>query len=383
MLALTGATIHPDPFAQPIRDGVVLIDGETILAVGTSAEIPADAETIDCSGRTITAGFWNSHVHFFQRKWANAGAIPVDELQRQLEETITRFGFTNVFDTGSSFANTRIVRERIESGEVEGPRIRTTGEALVAAEAMPPDRILATLGIAPFSGPEIKDDETALQGVRKLLDAGADAIKLHLQPPPAPNVPMPETAIRAAIEEAHRAGKLVFVHPHTTADVALAMRCGADVIAHTTPMSAPWQDLDPRGALTPTLTLWPYVFRHDRHALQERLASAAIEQLRVWVARGGAVLFGTDQGAVPDDPRAEYDAMAQAGMSFAHILASLTTTPAAVFGAARMGKVAAGFVADLVVLNGSLADVELTIKAGKVIHSARRTASSRSARATR
>ncbi|MDQ3280243.1 MAG: amidohydrolase family protein [Acidobacteriota bacterium] len=367
MLALTGATIYVDPAAEPIREGVVLIDGEMIAAVGTAIEIPAGAQTIDCTGRTITAGFWNSHVHFFQRKWAKASELAAAELQKQLDETLTRYGFTTVFDTGSSLANTRAIRDRIERGEVHGPRIFTTGEALLAPEAMPPTRILATLGIAPFSGPEITDDASAVHATRTLLEAGADAIKLHLQPPPAPHLPIGESAIRAVVETAHAAGKLVFVHPHTTADVALALRCGVDVIAHTTPMSDPWRDLEPRAALTPTLTLWPYVFRHDRHALQKQFANAAIEQLRTWISRGGRVLFGTDQGAVPDDPRAEYDAMVQAGMTFRDILASLTTTPAEVFGEVNVGKVAQGFAAGLVVLGGGgLGDVVMTIQRGRV-----------------
>jgi hypothetical protein len=59
---------------------------------------------LDCSGLTITAGFWNSHVHFFERKWANAATIPAPELTRQLQEMLTRYGFTSVFDLGSMWA---------------------------------------------------------------------------------------------------------------------------------------------------------------------------------------------------------------------------------------------------------------------------------------
>src|SRR5437588_13083444 len=104
MLALTGGTIHVSPADDPIRDGVVLI-----ASVGTEAP-PRDAEVLDCTGATITAGFWNSHVHLFQRKWADAASIPAPELARQLRETFTRYGFTNVFDLSSSLVNTRIIR---------------------------------------------------------------------------------------------------------------------------------------------------------------------------------------------------------------------------------------------------------------------------------
>jgi len=147
-LALIGGTIYPSPTDGPIRDGVVLIRTGRIAAVGSrrSIQVPRDIDTIDCAGLTITAGFWNSHVHFFERKWTNAATIPASELERQLQDMLTRYGFTSAFDIGSSLANTRQIRDRIESGEVRGPRIRTTGEALVAPGAVPPDPVVRALG---------------------------------------------------------------------------------------------------------------------------------------------------------------------------------------------------------------------------------------------
>src|SRR5438093_8320801 len=126
-LALVNGTIYVSPSEEPIHDGVVLIDGEKIAAVGDRTLLPQTVETLDCSGLAITAGFWNSHVHFFERKWANAAAIPASELGLQLRDMLARYGFTSVFDIGSMWENTRTLRERIESGEVPGPGIRSTG----------------------------------------------------------------------------------------------------------------------------------------------------------------------------------------------------------------------------------------------------------------
>jgi len=81
MHALIKGTIYVSPDVEPIRDGAVLIGGDKIMAVGRGVKVPTASEVIDCSGRTITAGFWNSHVHFFERKWANVAAIPAAELQ--------------------------------------------------------------------------------------------------------------------------------------------------------------------------------------------------------------------------------------------------------------------------------------------------------------
>jgi imidazolonepropionase-like amidohydrolase len=375
--------IYVNPTEEPIRDGVVLIHGRKIAEVGRreQVQIPPTAQRLDCAGHTITAGFWNSHVHFFERKWANVGSIPAPELSRQLQEMVTRFGFTSVFDLGSMWENTRRLRDRIEAGEVPGPRIRSTGEALVAPKAIPSEGILGMLGFMAFPAPEIANAEQAAAAARKLLDEGVDGIKVHLQPPPPPNPPFPPSAIPAAVSEAHRVGKPVFVHPNTGADVLAAVRAGVDVVAHTTPRSGPWDETllatmkERHVALTPTLTLWKYFLRHDRLSTQEQLVNTAVGQLRAWVASGGTVLFGTDLGAIEYDPSDEYVLMAQAGMSFRQILASLTTAAAERFGESKqLGQVAPGFQADLVILKGdpfknirALTDVEYTLRAGKII----------------
>lgn len=66
-LALVGGTIYANPTEEPVHDGVVQIQDGKIVAVGSrrSIEVPRTVRSLDCSGFTITAGFWNSHVHFF------------------------------------------------------------------------------------------------------------------------------------------------------------------------------------------------------------------------------------------------------------------------------------------------------------------------------
>jgi len=382
--ALVGATIYISPTEDPIRDGVVLIQGEKIVAVGSRAQMqfPESARVIDCFGLSVIAGFWNSHVHFFERKWASVTDIPAPELTRQLQDMLTRFGFTSVFDIGSMWENTRRLRDRIDSGEVPGPKIRSTGAGLVPPGALPSDQVLSLMGLMKFPAPEVADAAQAAAAARKLLDEGVDGIKLFASSPRSN--PLPQSAFQAAADEAHRAGKPVFVHPNSSTDVLTAVRGGVDIVAHTTPHSGPWDDTilaamkDRRVALTPTLTLWKYYMRHDRFSAQEKVTNAEVGQLRAWSAAGGTVLFGTDLGAVEYDPSEEYALMAQAGMTFLQILASLTTAPAEQFGSAnKLGRIAAGLQADLVVLNQdpsrnirALTSVQYTLRAGKVIYRA-------------
>ena len=383
-LALVGGTVYASPAADPIRDSVVLIRDGRIAAVGDrrSIQITGGVETIDCAGRTVTAGFWNSHVHFFERKWTNAAAIPAPELEQQLQDMLTRYGFTSAFDLGSMWANTRQIRDRIEAGEVLGPRIRSTGEVLVARGAVPPDAVIRALGYMTVRNLEIADTSQATEATVKQLDAGVDGIKVHLQPPPTPNLPIAPGAIEASVAAAHRAGKPVFVHPNSAADVFAAARAGVDVIAHTTPASGPWDGTtlsamkERRVALIPTLMAWKTLLRHERASVQASSVANAIAQLRAWTASGGTTLFGTDLGAADYDPADEYALMAQAGMTVRQILAALTTAPAERFGASRqLGKVEPGLAADLTVLKGdpsadvrAFAAVQYTIRDGIIIY---------------
>jgi len=386
-LALVGGTIYADAAAPPLRNGVVLIRDGTIAAVGTrgAVQIPNGAETIDCSGLTITAGFWNSHVHFTERKWANAARVAAPELASQLQGMLTRYGFISVFDTGSMWENTKRIRDRIESGEVAGPRIRSTGEILEPPGGTPPDLVLDITGAMHVKLPEVAGAADARAAAGALLDAGVDGIKLYAQTWAPPIVVMPPDAVRGAVDEAHRRGKLAFAHPSNRDGLLNAVRGGVDILVHTTPQMGPWNDalvdemIAARVTLIPTLKLWRYELRHDRESIRNQFAGVGVGQLRAWRQRRGAVIFGTDVGYMNDyDPTDEYLLMKEAGMTSRDILASLTTAPAERFGASsRAGRVAAGLDADLVVLAAdpaadvrAFAAVRHTIRRGRVIYSA-------------
>lgn len=379
-LALAGGTVYANPSDPPIRNAVVLTNGNKIVAAGTRAQvsIPSAAQVVDCTGRTITAGFWNSHVHFMERKWADAVNIAASELSQQFEDMLTRYGFTSAFDLSSDWQNTRRLRDRIESGEARGPKIYSTGLGLLPANPrLPPDAIVSFMGWMNAKAPEAGSAAEAVQVAKTHLAAGVDGIKVFASVGPAV---LPQATIEAVVNEAHRAGKPVFVHPNTGADVVTSLRAGVDVIAHTTPNAGPWdaavmEEMKAHhAALIPTLWIWKWYARHDRRSAEDKVVETEGEQLRAWIAGGGVVLFGTDLGAVDPDPSGEYALMAHAGMNFRQILASLTTAPAERFGKSHeQGRIAAGFVADLVVLKNdpeknllALTDVQYTIRGGKI-----------------
>ena len=137
--ALSGGRVLPSPQAGAIPDGVVLIEGATITAVGAreTIRVPPGASVIDCSGGTVTAGFWNSHVHFTGAAFRAADTAPSEVLAAALRAMLTSYGVVHVVDTGSYLPNTLALRRRIESGEVPGPSILTAGSGFAPAGGSP------------------------------------------------------------------------------------------------------------------------------------------------------------------------------------------------------------------------------------------------------
>jgi imidazolonepropionase-like amidohydrolase len=375
--AFVGATIIPAPDAAPIPDGVVLVSGERITAVGTraSVKLPPHTEVIDCHGATLTAGFWNSHVHFTQPRWDDAAHAPAARLEEGLRDFLSRRGFVHAVDTGSRRANTVALRTRIEHGELAGPSIRTAGGTYVAVGGTP---IYLEEHL-----PELATPEAARAAVTEELDSGSDLIKIMtasvVAHPPPPVMPLP--VVRAVTAAAHARHVLVFAHPTNRAGVDVARDGGVDVLAHTAPAGGPWSEADARAlvaagmALVPTLSLWRLEIK-DR-ALADRFEDTALEQVRAFAAAGGVLMFGTDVGYRPEyDPTPEHQLLARAGLSFAARLAMLTTAPAARFGVGeRTGRVTPGRDADLVILDGdpardpaAFARVRLAVRRGVILY---------------
>ena len=99
-----------------------------IAAVGKRGQVavPKSVQVIDCTGKVIVAGFWNSHVHF-ETGWQDAPLAPSDQLKTHMEEMLTRWGFTTVWDLGSDPTDSLPLRARVNAGNVAGPNILLAG----------------------------------------------------------------------------------------------------------------------------------------------------------------------------------------------------------------------------------------------------------------
>jgi len=393
-LVLTHARVYPAPGAMALEDATVLLHDGRISSLSPSdpmpgLRVPRGAEVIDCTGMTVTAGLWNSHVHILPVELLHAQHKSGEQLTAALQEMLTRWGFTSVFDVASILANTNNIRARIAAGEIRGPRILTTGEPFFPHNGVP-SYVRGYLEHNHIALPDDASTAAAVQRVRRQIHAGADGIKIFAGSIEGGDVlPMPLERAQAIVAEAHRLNRPVFAHPSNLAGVERALDSGVDVLAHVTSDDPPWSGAlvermrTARMALVPTLSLFHVEATKAGASAEQaqRIVDRAVSRLHAYAAAGGEILFGTDVGYIYQfDTAEEYTLMARAGMSFSQILASLTTNPARRFGVAgHCGRIAVGMDADITVFIGdpgsdlaALAQVRYTIRAGKIIFQAMR-----------
>jgi len=373
-LAITRATVYSAPDAPAQKEVTVVIRHGVIAGVGEHLRIPKDTETISCQGCVVLAGFWNAHVHFMEPKWNEAANQPADKLARQMSEMLTHSGFTTVVDTGSDGENTIALRRRVDSGEVLGPRIFTAGIPIYPAHALP--YYLAEL--PPELKAKMAQPETAADAVT-IVDrnraAGCDIVKLFTGSIVSPGhiTPMQVAIARAAVDEAHRHGQLVFSHSSNLEGTKVAIDAGVDVLAHTPEATSGIDEAMLRRMIAQHMTIIPTLklFSRDDDIASIRGLDYQFHQL------GGSLVYGTDTGFLPDyDQSEEFRQLMQAGFGFREVLAMLTTAPAELFHLSqREGKVLPGMRGDLTILSEDPASgnpeaftkARYTIRGGKVI----------------
>jgi imidazolonepropionase-like amidohydrolase len=373
-LAITSATVYASPDAPLRRDVTVVIRRGVIAEVGEHPRLPKGIETISCQGCFILAGFWNAHVHFMEPKWNEAANQPAAKLSQQMSEMLTHSGFTTVVDTGSDRENTIALRRRVDSGEVLGPRIMTAGFSIFPAHALP--FYLADLPAdlkAKLAQPETPAD--AVIAVDKNRAAGADIVKLFTGSIVSPNhiTPMQVPIARAAANEAHKYGQLVFSHSSNLEGTKVAMDAGVDVLAHTPEETSGIDEAMLQRMIAQHISIIPTLklFSRDDNIPNIRNLDYRFLQL------GGRLVYGTDTGFLQDyDQGEEFRQLGKAGFGFREVLAMLTTAPAELFHlSSSEGKVKPGMRGDLTILSQDPASsppeaftrVKYTIRGGTVI----------------
>ena len=410
-LALVGGTVIDGTGRAPIPRATVLVVAGKIACVGPAAACPVPEGTTvkDVSGKYVTPGLVDAHVHFSQTGWADgrpdaadARAFhPYEKVEADLEAHPERFfrsqlcsGVTAVFDVGG-YPWTLHLADRASSDPL-APHVLAAGPLLSTLDHwlnLPAERQFILL----------RDADTARAGVAYLASHGSHAVKVWYIVDAEHPVDASAPAVLAAGAEAKRAGLPLIVHATGLAEAKVALRAGAALLVHSVddlPIDAEFIELarrngtiycptltvadgylrlreaiaaksapsidDPNGCVDPTIRArlqetprLPPVDASRLAASHERLARRATtmaENLRRVAEAGIPIAMGTDAGnpLTLHGPSvyAEMEAMQKAGMPAANVLVAATRGGSRAMGLDNeIGTIEKGKAADLLVLD--------------------------------
>ena len=346
----------------------VLFDETGILAVAeTGAEAPAADTVVDGSGKTLTPGLIDGHVHLGAngmtapsdpRSYTEAGARIAHQMQ-----DIRRYGITTVRNCGTGGNADLFVRDMIRSGEIDGGRIVGCGKG-----------ICITGGHGWSMGIETDTVDETRKAARLQLREGADFVKLMATggmgtKGSVPNAPqLTEAQMRAAVEEAASVGKFTAAHCTGLAGAMNAIRAGVHIIEHAQLDEPTAEAMAKSGAAWCPTIVTRYRILHTTDPNYQWMRKKADpgdlvrkqKALMLCKQYGIPVIAGTDAGPnrmVPlgDSLWTELGIYQEYGMTASEVLHSCTAGAAKVLRIDEVtGAVRPGLAADLALFEGDL-----------------------------
>jgi imidazolonepropionase-like amidohydrolase len=382
----------------PIANPVVLIDGERIAAVGADLRVPQGVPVIDLKGMTLLPGFIDAHTHItgqprnyyddnFRRSPIDAAVLSHLYAKRTLDA-----GFTTVRNVGAPDFVDVALRNAIDRGDIEGPRIVTATLAVGATGGHGDlSGFSPYLSFKNFSGIADGVDEIR-KLIRTEIKRGADVIKLiagagvlsEEESVGAPQYSQEE--MNAAVEEAAMWGRKVAAHAHGTEAIKRALRAGVASVEHASFIDDAGIGLaKERGAyLVMDIYNDDYILAEfgrlgypEKILEKERIVGRTQrENFRRAVQAGVKMAYGTDAGVYPHGWNAkQFAKMVEWGMTPMQAIQAATVNAADLLGRAdRVGAVVPKLYADLVAVEGDpLKDIRIlervrwVMKGGRII----------------
>lgn len=362
--------------------GVVVVQGQRIVAVGNGATIPANARVIDLGDATLVPGYIDAHTHIasdYNANWAQGfyeGMLrfPVEQsfhAARNARATLEA-GVTTVREVGAGDFVDVALRNAIDQGIAEGPRMLVAGHAIGStgghcdSSPFPPDRVNPS---GPLEG-VCNGPEQCREATRMQMKYGADVIKICAsggvlsESDPVDVLQLTPDELRAIIGEAHTWGRKVAAHSHGDLAARQAIDAGVDSIEHGSFLKTDTlQLMKQKGVyLVPTRTTVKWVVANvdsypPKIAAKARAAGAAdADTLRNAFRIGVPIAMGTDAAVYPHGLNArEFGNYVELGMTPADALMTSSQGAAKLLGVdGDTGTLEVGKYADIVAVPGDV-----------------------------
>jgi len=403
-VALKAARMFDGKGDRAVSPGLVVVENGKIAQVGGTA--PAGAETIDLGDATLLPGLIDAHTHItyefsmdsYQSEFHERRTTPAEKAFEAgaIARTTLLAGFTTVRNVGASEWVDIGLRNAINRGLTDGPRMLTAGKALSATgghcdetNGLAPGAVPAEPG--PRDGIANSPDEFR-QAVRVMLKYGADVIKICATGgvmslgDDVDTSQLTQEELNAAVDETHALHRRAAAHAHGNEGARRAVLAGIDSIEHGSFLKDDTLDLmKQRGTyLIPTLIAPTFLVEGFQNGMKapdrvKEKANAAEQSVytmfRHAVEKGVRIGFGTDAGVYPHGQNArEFELMVKNGASPALALRAATSVDAELLGVAdRLGSLEQGKLADVVAVPGdpfadiaTMRKVFFVMKDGKV-----------------
>ena len=414
---LAGGMLINGLSVPPLHNAAIVIQGDRVVQVGpaTDVKIPPGATVIDTSGQTMMPGLIEAHAHLMLLGYADEGGwfdwlktaegkkYSVEDIMRLSAYQLLMSGVTGAIDLGGTPQDSVDLRDRINKGEIPGPRLQVAGPLITRTPY---------LGFPADASAVIKSPEEGAQQVERLYKMGVDVIKAHAG--------LTREDYFAIVKAAHAHKMKVHAHVYDETAVRNAFDAGVDVLQHVGSAGGPTFSPELVKAiamanrpvvLTAAHRSWIYP---DTVAFPERLQDPVLKslfpkdiweavqaslkdwpaatyftqidrqmkyrdpQVKQWIASGAVMGVGTDSGTPmnfnTDGLIREMKVLADEGVPPLEVISDTTRVNARIMGKRDLGTIEPGKLADIIVVPGdpiysdltNLAYVQDVIKGGVI-----------------
>jgi len=403
-------TIHCGQLLNGVDDNVlqnkiISINDGLIQNIETyNKRITSHTKALNLSDYTCLPGLIDTHTHITDRAgdtadlsiYLDMGADEVRKISEDNAYKTLNAGFTTIRNVGAYVAwSGRDIRDRINRGEVIGPRIQTAGFYLTVPggggdlliPGIPEKNIPNRVRQGVSRGPEqfMLNAEKAIQGgadVLKILASGA--VLAFGGIPGAPEMTPEEIAV--VVEVGHNAGVKVTAHAHGAQSIKEAILAGVDSIEHASLADEEAIRLAFENQVAFSMDVynggyinavgkdqgWPEEFLRKNIETVDAQRAVFSEALRI----GVPIIYGTDAAVYPHgDNGKQFKIMVQHGMTSMQAIKSATSVAASYIGwGEKIGAIRSGFYGDIIAVKENplddireLENVDVVIKGGVLI----------------